>query len=106
MRLEHFHQEMMQAKRAQPPFILVGNKLDGRNEREVSITEGVQLAAQWGCPYFETSAKTRHNVEEAFTHIVRMLRQSDSPRTHQDMIQVNHSITYSRLVSLFSCFRC
>ena len=44
------------------PMILVGNKCDVYDEREVSQDEGQQMADRWHCPFYETSAKTRHNV--------------------------------------------
>jgi GTPase KRas protein len=80
VRLERYYQDMMRTKRGQPKFILVGNKYDMQQRREVSYGEGSAQATKWGCPFFETSAKTRHNVEEAFTNIVRALRQSDASK--------------------------
>jgi GTPase KRas len=65
---------MMRTKRGSPKFILVGNKYDKQHQREVSIEEGYKKAQAWGCRFYETSAKTRYNVEEAFTSIVRTLR--------------------------------
>ncbi|KAL0204341.1 hypothetical protein M9458_002359, partial [Cirrhinus mrigala] len=41
------------------PVILVGNKVDLDNEREVSSSEGQALAEEWGCPFMETSAKSK-----------------------------------------------
>ena len=54
------------------PVILVGNKCDLRTEREVSQEDGAKVAASWKCPLYETSAKTRHNVDEIFMEAVRM----------------------------------
>jgi GTPase KRas protein len=68
---------MMRTKRGTFIFILVGNKVDERQQREVSTLEGFQKAFAWGCKFFETSAKTRHNVEEAFIRVVRELREMD-----------------------------
>ena len=34
------------------------------DEREVSASEAKFLAEEWGCPHFETSAKTNSNVDE------------------------------------------
>ena len=44
--------------------ILIGNKSDIDNEREVSTEEGAQLAAEYGIQFFETSAKNDINVEK------------------------------------------
>lgn len=38
------------------------------------ITEGRQLARQFGCKFIETSAKSRINVDNAFYDIVREIR--------------------------------
>uniref|UniRef100_A0A7S4PMX5 Uncharacterized protein n=1 Tax=Paramoeba aestuarina TaxID=180227 RepID=A0A7S4PMX5_9EUKA len=52
------------------PFVLVGNKIDLENEREVSKEKGESLAAQFDCKFIETSAKTNTNVDEAFKIVV------------------------------------
>jgi Ras-related protein Rab-2A len=49
-------------------ILLLGNKDDLRAEREVSTEEGQEFANKFGLIFFETSAKTGHNIEEAFVH--------------------------------------
>ncbi|KAF7730163.1 hypothetical protein EC973_002771 [Apophysomyces ossiformis] len=56
------------------PFILVGNKVDLAHLRKVPSSEAEQLAQDWNCPYLETSAKTRQNVEEVYTMLMRSIR--------------------------------
>ncbi|KAF9975497.1 hypothetical protein BGZ73_000849 [Actinomortierella ambigua] len=56
------------------PFILVGNKADLGQLRKVSFEEASAKAAEWNCPYIETSAKTRLNVEEVYTMLLREIR--------------------------------
>ena len=46
------------------PFLLVGNKADLEERRQVSIEEAQTRAQQWNVPYVETSAKTRANVDK------------------------------------------
>ncbi|XP_076363169.1 ras-related protein Rap-2a-like isoform X1 [Tachypleus tridentatus] len=53
------------------PVILVGNKIDIEQQREVSSMEGMSLAQLWGCPFMEASAKNKCNVNEIFAEIVR-----------------------------------
>lgn len=76
-RLEVFRQSMLRVKREETPiFLLVGNKADKAQEREVSREEGAELARQFGCVFMETSAKTAYNVETLFATLVRSLRNS------------------------------
>ena len=55
------------------PMIRIGNKCDMERERAVPIRDGEALGREGGCPFFETSAKTRYTVTEAFTEIVRQI---------------------------------
>lgn len=55
--------------------MLVGNKCDKVNEREVSRDEGQALANRLGCKFVESSAKTCVNVEKAYYTVVRMIRE-------------------------------
>ena len=47
--------------------LLVGNKCDMDSKKVVSFDEGKELADQLGIKFLETSAKSSHNVEQAFT---------------------------------------
>ena len=60
------------------PILLVGNKLDLAHQREVSTVEGMSLAQSWNCPFMETSAKNRCNVNEVFSEVVREMSVSSS----------------------------
>lgn len=56
-------------------FILIGNKADLDDKREVSIEQGEEKAKNLGIAFMETSAKTSHNVDNVFNqtceHIVK-----------------------------------
>lgn len=56
------------------PMVLVGNKCDAKDLREVSKEEGQEFAELLGCRFIETSAKESLNVEEAFYIVARMIR--------------------------------
>ena len=51
------------------PMVLAGNKCDLEEGRQVTTIEGENLATKIGCPFYETSAKSRINVEEIFYEI-------------------------------------
>ena len=60
------------------PMVLVGNKCDLAEQRQVQTDEGKKLAARLGCPFIETSAKLRLRVDDLFITILKlMLKGSD-----------------------------
>merc|ERR1711974_128 len=57
------------------PVMIVGNKADLEDDREVPKSEGDAKARSYGASTFlETSAKTKTNVEESFYQLVREIR--------------------------------
>ena len=54
--------------------ILVGNKSDMEDARQVSFDEGKELAEHYNIRFLETSAKDCKNVEEAFTMMTREIK--------------------------------
>jgi len=58
------------------PIVLVGNKCDLENERQVTTAEGGELAKSWNSVFLEASAFTRKNVDEIFDAIVREIRKA------------------------------
>jgi len=73
--IRNFREQILRVKdKDRVPMVLVGNKCDLENERQVTTGEGQDLAKSYGCPFFESSAKTRINVEESFYQLVREIR--------------------------------
>jgi len=60
------------------PIIVVGNKADLVEEREVSSADGIKFAKSRGVNGFiETSSKTGENAEEAFKALTRLMLEDD-----------------------------
>ncbi|CAO1635001.1 unnamed protein product [Sympodiomycopsis kandeliae] len=77
-RVERFRSQISRVKDQEPhtvPIMLVGNKMDKVNEREVAQSEGQALARRLGVGFVETSAKTCVNVEKAYYTVVRQIRE-------------------------------
>ncbi|KAL1835512.1 hypothetical protein VTJ49DRAFT_6581 [Mycothermus thermophilus] len=62
------------------PIVIVGNKADLEDQRAVDRARAFSLSQRWKAPYYEASARTRTNVDEAFTHLCRqLLQREDGP---------------------------
>jgi small GTP-binding protein len=60
------------------PIVIVGNKADLEENRQVPRARGFSVSQRWDAPYYESSARTRTNVEECFIDLCRqMLRRED-----------------------------
>ncbi|KAG6936277.1 GTP-binding protein Di-Ras2 [Mauremys mutica] len=54
------------------PIMLVGNKSDENQNREVESSDGEAMAKKWKCAFMETSAKLNHNVKELFQELLNL----------------------------------
>ncbi|MCJ1433492.1 Ras- protein rsr1 [Xylographa pallens] len=60
------------------PLVIVGNKSDLEEDRAVSRARAFAVSEGWGhAPYYETSARRRANVDEAFTDLCRQIIRKD-----------------------------
>jgi len=56
------------------PVVLVGNKCDLEDDRQVQKLQAQGLASKYGWTFIEASAKNKINVTETFHEIVRCIR--------------------------------
>eukprot|EP00045_Choanoeca_perplexa_P000475 m.14627 g.14627 ORF g.14627 m.14627 type:complete len:187 (-) comp10321_c0_seq1:230-790(-) len=72
-----FRDQILRVKDADHvPMILVGNKCDLDDRREVSNDQASQFAKSFGIPFMETSAKRRIKVDEVFYELVREIKKT------------------------------
>jgi small GTP-binding protein len=56
------------------PLVLVGNKLDKEDKREIQKEVADKQACDWNCKFWEVSARTKNNLECVFIECARMIR--------------------------------
>ncbi len=88
------------------PLIIVGNKSDLKDQREVSYQDGVNLVNKLltkiksRISYLETSALSGENVEDAFTliayHYIWKSKEEEEERVKQDLTEELNSILEKR----------
>lgn len=65
------------------PIVIVGNKSDLYDDRAVDRNRAFQVADSWNnAPYYETSARQRTYVDEAFVHLCRKMITKDVATGH------------------------
>jgi len=74
--------------------LLVGNKADLVEKKVVEYNEAKEFADSLGISFLETSAKSAHNVEEAFLTMTRQIKERVS-RSHEGPTKPNGSVNIS-----------
>merc|ERR1712065_57001 len=83
--VNRFHDHILSVKGVEDvPLIVVGSKCDLDSDREVPTAEGKSLAEKFDVPFFETSAKTRVNVDEVFFELVRLVKRYKTETVEED----------------------
>ncbi len=60
------------------PCVVVGNKIDLSAQRAVPPEQGKEFARNANCHYFEITARDKGQVEEVFSHLVRLVRRGSA----------------------------
>ena len=96
--------------------MIVGNKCDSENEREVSTSgelmcsnkvmkatlrlmfsdaEGIAISKQKKCHFLEVSAKSAINVDAAFMKLIDEIRESETVSVSFTLPQINRRILFT-----------
>jgi len=98
----HYRDKILRIKESDVwPLVLVGNKADLAEEREVQPSEGKALADSWAIPFSETSAKTRMNVDHIFAELVREVRKKTGFNPNSQSGGGSVAVIGRRICSLF-----
>lgn len=82
--------------------VIVGNKTDLSEKRQISTQEGEAKAQVLGSIFFETSAKTGSNVKSLFHCIAQKLPGSEGSNRDQDQGASNRLISPFFITKFFS----
>ncbi|CAN9501709.1 unnamed protein product [Ophioblennius macclurei] len=86
-------------------IMLVGNKTDLADKRQVSIEEGERKAKELNVMFIETSAKAGYNVKQLFRRVAAALPGMDTTqdKSREDMIDIKLEKPPEQPVSEGSC---
>lgn len=74
--VQHFNMVRNKAGLPSVPMVLVGNKSDLDDIRQVTEVEGSELAQRLGMSFFEVLAKTGDGIDDAFEPLIEYLRKN------------------------------
>ena len=78
------------------PLVLIGNKCDLKDDREVSEEEGLETAEKYKTTYFETSAKEGINIEkpidELLNNIIKKNEESSKDKIREKNTKKDNNI--------------
>ena len=68
-KIEFWNEQIKKHNNAYYSVVLIGNKIDLEDYRQVKYEEGIDMGKQIKCKFYETSAKNNINVTECFNKI-------------------------------------
>ncbi|XP_008303979.1 ras-related protein Rab-8B-like [Stegastes partitus] len=86
--------------------MVLGNKCDMNDKRQVSKERGEKLAIDYGIKFLETSAKSSINVEEAFFTLARDIMSRQNRKLNDSNLSAGGPVKISESRSRKSLFRC
>lgn len=94
--LSYWVEEVQQKSQPGVSIVLVGNKSDITEQRQVSEEEGSKFAESMGLPLFETSAKSGNNVGRAFEVLMDSICSSNLLNASTTSLKLERSYASSR----------
>ena len=76
------------------PIILVGNKCDLEEYRQVQSSDAQRLAEEWRVKYFETSAKNKTNINRIFEELIYLI-EANNQNIIQNTSNQNERLKYN-----------
>ena len=76
------------------PIILVGNKCDLEEYRQVQSSDAQRLAEEWRVKYFETSAKNKTNINRIFEELIYLI-EANNQTNIQNTSNQNERLKYN-----------
>ena len=83
------------------PIILVGNKCDLEEYRQVQSSDAQRLAEEWKVKYFETSAKNKTNINRIFEELVYLIEANNQTNIQNSSNQKEHPYYNHNCCTLF-----
>ncbi|KAN0008736.1 hypothetical protein ACTFIU_009465 [Dictyostelium citrinum] len=90
--IQSYIDQIKNLKTEKVPIILIGNKSDLEEDREVTYHEGENFANRFGMSYIEVSAKSRVNIDEVFNEVVRSVKRRNENLNMNISIRNKNSI--------------
>lgn len=83
--IENWQEEVEKFAKPNVVKLLVGNKSDLENQRQVSTDEGKEMAEKMGVQFLETSAKNSVNIESAFMAMAKEIKENVQKAGDEDI---------------------
>lgn len=77
--------------------ILIANKADEEQKRQVATEQGIKLAMEYGMDFFETSACTNYNIKESFTRLTELVLQAHKKELDVLRVSINDELSIADL---------
>ena len=85
--------------------MIVGNKCDREDARQVTLAQGQDFAMSLGITFLETSAKSCDNVDLLFTNLAREIKNSQpAESTQNDVVKVGDTSKKTETKKVIRCF--